>query len=134
MDNGESVAMGAVAAAVLAPLSVMDCGEPAALSLTESAAEKVAPEVAGVKVTEMVQAFPAATVVPQLLVCAKAEALAPVMENAMPVSAPLPLLVSVAVIAEDVTLAAVTGKLKPEPGLRMASGVAAEPVPDTLMV
>jgi hypothetical protein len=47
--GGVSVAAGA-AAAVPVPLSVVDCGEPEALSATESVAAKLAAD-AGVKVT-----------------------------------------------------------------------------------
>jgi len=54
------------------------CGEPAALSATETVAEKVA-AVAGVKVTEMVQLAPEASVLPQVVVSAKSDGLAPVM-------------------------------------------------------
>ena len=52
-------------------------GLPAALSLTESVAVRAAATV-GVKVTLMVQFAPAATLVPQVLVCAKSPGLAPV--------------------------------------------------------
>ena len=48
------------------PVMTADCGEPAALSATEIAAVRAAAE-AGVKVTVMVQAAPAASEVPQLL-------------------------------------------------------------------
>jgi len=49
------------------PVSVTVCGEPVALSVTETVAEKLATE-AGVKVTEMEQLAPAASVKPQALV------------------------------------------------------------------
>ena len=71
------------------PVRAAVCGEPEALSATESKALKFV-TVAGVKVMEMVQAADAASVVPQLFVCAKSVGLAPVMEMAMPVSTALP--------------------------------------------
>jgi len=49
------------------PVSVAVCGEPVALSATESVAEKLATE-AGVKVTEIAQWEPAASELPQVLV------------------------------------------------------------------
>ena len=71
------------------PLRVAVCGELEALSATESVAVKLATE-AGVKVIEMVQLAEAASMVPQVLVCAKSAELAPVMEIAMLVSDALP--------------------------------------------
>jgi hypothetical protein len=44
------------------------CGEPAALSVTDMLAVRV-PEVVGLKVIEMVQEPPAATLAPQVLTC-----------------------------------------------------------------
>lgn len=49
------------------PVTVTICGEPVALSATETVAAKLAAE-AGMKVTEMEQLAPAASVVPQVLV------------------------------------------------------------------
>jgi hypothetical protein len=90
-------------AGVPVPLSVVVCGEPAALSVTESVAEKL-PAAPGAKVMEMVQASPAASVVPQVVaLCAKLLALDPVMLMAMFVSAALPVLEIVAICAAEVT-------------------------------
>jgi hypothetical protein len=64
---GVSAAWGAVALAPV-PLNEAVWGEPAASSATVTAALKL-PAAVGAKVTEMVQLDPAASVVPQLLVC-----------------------------------------------------------------
>ena len=62
-----------------------------ALSVTVTVAVR-APVAVGVNVTLIVQLEFAATVVPQLFVCAKSPALAPVIDTLIPVSAvPLPL-------------------------------------------
>jgi hypothetical protein len=61
------------------PFSVTVCGEPLALSATETVAVKLAAE-AGVKVMEMVQLTPAASVSPQVLVSEKSLELVPAME------------------------------------------------------
>jgi len=80
------------------PLRETVWGEPAALSATLSVAAKVATDD-GANVMEIAQFAPAANEFPQLLVCAKL--LAPVPVNVMPemVSAPVPVLVSVATCA-----------------------------------
>lgn len=72
------------------PVTGTTCGLPAALSLTVTVPLAL-PETEGVKVTLMVQLAPAATVAPQLFVCAKF-ALAAILEI---VSAAVPLLESV---------------------------------------
>ncbi len=77
------------------------CGLPEALSATERLAVRV-PVAEGVKVPEMVQLAPAASVLGltgQVLVCAKSAALVPV--RLMPVieSAAVPVLVRVTVCA-----------------------------------
>jgi hypothetical protein len=64
--EGVSEGWGAVAV-VPVPLRVTFCGEPVALSATESVAAKLATE-AGVKVTEMEQVAFAASELPQVLV------------------------------------------------------------------
>jgi len=84
--------------AVPEPLKVAVCGELEALSATESVAVKLATN-AGVKVIEIVQLAEAASVVPQVLVCAKSAGFAPVMEIAMPVSAAVPVFDNVIVEA-----------------------------------
>ncbi len=75
--------------AVPVPVSVAVCGEPVALSITDSVAVSV-PVVAGVKVTEMSQLAPAARVVPQVVVSVKAVAFAPAIEMPVTVRAALP--------------------------------------------
>jgi hypothetical protein len=76
------------------PVTTPDCGEPAALSATEIAAVKLAAEV-GVKVTVIVQAAPAANVVPQVLVSPKLLAFVPVTEMPVIMRGVLPWLDSV---------------------------------------
>lgn len=78
------------------PVSFTLCGEPLALSATLRAAVR-APFAAGLKVTDMVHFCPAATLVPQVFVCVKSTELAPVTEIEIPVSGPVPELVSVTV-------------------------------------
>ena len=56
-----------------------DWGDPAILSAIKSEAER-SPSAEGVKLTCTVQLVPAATVEPQLLVCAKSAALVPARE------------------------------------------------------
>jgi hypothetical protein len=77
------------------PLRETVCGLPVALSVTESVPLKL-PEVAGVKVTLMVQFAAAARLEPQLLVCEKF----PVTPIAEIVSVAVPELVSVTGIFE----------------------------------
>ena len=72
------------------------CGEPAALSATETVAAKLAAE-AGVKVIAMEQLALAASDSPQVLVWAKSVGLAPVMVMELMLSAALPVFLSVAV-------------------------------------
>jgi hypothetical protein len=114
-------------AAVPVPVSAMDCGEPAALSLTERFAAKVATEV-GAKVREIRQLPPAASDAPHVLVCVKLPAPAPVIPMPAIVSGALPLLVSCAVCTALVLpLVAVNVK---ETGVREAMGAGtAVPVP-----
>ena len=56
-----------VEAAAPVPVRATFCGEPVALSATSRVAVKV-PVAAGLKLTEMVQVAPAASVVPQVVV------------------------------------------------------------------
>ncbi len=76
------------------PLSVTWCGLPVALSVTLNVPLRV-PVAVGVKVTLMVQLAPAATLVPQLFVCAKS----PLVPTELMVRAPLPVFVSVTEMA-----------------------------------
>jgi hypothetical protein len=74
----DKVAVGGVAAPV--PKSEMLWGLPAALSAIVSEADLL-PEAVGLKVTLIAQLAPEATLVPQLLDCAKSTAFAPAMLN-----------------------------------------------------
>jgi len=80
------------------PVSVAVCGDPAALSATDSVALRPVAE-AGVNVTEMEQLAPAARDVPQVLVWAKSLGSEPVIVMPVMASAALPVLESVAVCA-----------------------------------
>lgn len=61
------------------PLSATDCGELTALSVIVTVAFRVPTEVsAGANVTEILQDFPTASEAPQLFVCPKSVAFAPV--------------------------------------------------------
>ena len=74
------------------PVSVTVCGEPVALSATESVAVKLAAD-AGVKVTEIVHVDDAASVLPQLFAeIAKSVGLAPPMLTLLMVREALPVL------------------------------------------
>jgi len=83
-------------AAVPVPVSATVCGEPVALSATETVAAKLAAE-AGVKVTEIEQLAPAASVEPHALVCAKSLGLAPPMLMPVMFSTASPVFLSVAI-------------------------------------
>jgi hypothetical protein len=104
------------AAAVPVPESAEVCGEPVALSATESVAEKLVAE-AGVKVTYMEQDDPAASVEPQAFTpveIAKSLGLAPVMLGTMLFNALVPVFDSVAAMAAEVVPAGVPGKEREE--------------------
>ena len=94
-DPGVSTATGA-GAAVPEPLSTTVCGEPLALSVTARAALKLATDV-GANVMEMLQLAPAASDAPQVLVCAKLPAFAPVRAMSVMDRAAAPELVNVTV-------------------------------------
>jgi hypothetical protein len=104
---GESDTMGV---AVPAPVSVTVWGDPVASSVTEIVVVKLAAET-GVKVAEIVQVLPAASVVPQLVVSAKSDVLAP--ESVMPemFRTALPVFDSVVDMAVAVEPTDVFGKL-----------------------
>jgi hypothetical protein len=90
---GDSVTGGAPV-----PLRLTGCVEPLTLpelSVTVSVAVKLPDAAAGVKLTEMVQLLPAATVVPQLFVCPKSLAFVPLMATLATVNGPVPVLLSV---------------------------------------
>ena len=123
---GESVAIGA-AGAVPDPLSVAVCGEPVALSATETVAAKLATEP-GVNVTEIVHVAPAASDPPQVFVSAKSVGFAPPIVIPEIVSAALPVFDSVSICALEVTPDATLPKFN-VPGESVAVGAAAA-VPD----
>src|SRR5436305_136269 len=98
MLTAERLAAG-VGAAVPAPESVTLCGLPAALSVIVTAPVRV-PVAVGVNVRLMAQFAPAASDVPQVVVCAKSPMAAmPVMVRAV-----LPVFESVTVCAALVVL------------------------------
>ncbi len=70
LPNERDVGVRLTDSAVPVPERLAVCGLFVALSVTVKVAVRV-PEVAGVKVTLMVQLAPAARLVPQLLLCAK---------------------------------------------------------------
>jgi hypothetical protein len=78
----------------------MDCGELEALSVMFTVAER-ASALPGVKTTLIVQDFPALTVLPQVLVCAKLAAFAPESAMVTPVRSALPPLVSETLCAAE---------------------------------
>ena len=93
--EGVSETAGA-AVLVPVPVSATVCGDPVALSATESMAEKLAAK-AGVKLIEIEQLAPAASELPQVFVCAKSEGFAPPTLTLLIVSVALPVFLSVAV-------------------------------------
>ena len=123
---GESVATGA-GGTVPEPVSVAVCGEPVALSATETVAAKLAAKL-GVNVTEIVHIAPAARDVPQVFVSAKSVGFAPPMEMPEMVSAALPVFDSVSICAAEVTPVFTLPKLSVV-GESVAVGAAAA-VPD----
>jgi hypothetical protein len=109
-DCGEPVSEKFATEDVPVPVSVELCGEPAALSATESVAVKLAAD-AGVKVTEIVHVPSAASVVPQVFAeMAKSVGLDPPSVTPVIVSAPLPGLESVRLCAAAVEPTAVDVK------------------------
>jgi hypothetical protein len=82
------------AAAVAVPESAMLCGEPVALSAMLRLALKL-PAADGAKLTDRLQAAPAATLVPQVFVVLKLLAFVPASEMELTVNAAFPVLVRV---------------------------------------
>ena len=80
------------------PLRTTVCGDPEASSAIETEAEKLAAE-SGVKVTEMEQLAPAASVAPQVLVWANSDGFVPVTVIPLMFSTALPVFLSVATCA-----------------------------------
>jgi hypothetical protein len=125
-EVGEREAAGA-AAVVPVPLSVTDCGEPVALSATESMAAKLVAE-AGVKVIDMEQLALAASELPQVLVWAKSVGLVPAIEIPEMAKAAVPVFLSVTVCAVEVEPE--TAEKVSDVGEREAAGAdAVVPVP-----
>ena len=119
--------------AVATPVNELVCGEPVALSVTESVAVSV-PAAVGSKVTEMVQEEPAASAPPQVFVAAKAALLVPVKLMLAIASGALPVLVSVAVCAVLFVPVSMEPKSRVE-GVSVAAGAAAAvPVPVRVLV
>jgi ribose/xylose/arabinose/galactoside ABC-type transport system permease subunit len=104
------------------PLSETVCGEPEALSATLSVAVKLEAD-AGVKVTLMEQLALAANDAPQLLVCAKFDGFAPVIEMLLMVSGAVPVFANIAVCA-TLVVPLVEAKLS-VPGVSDACGAVA---------
>jgi hypothetical protein len=129
---GERVAIGA-GGTVPVPLSVAVCGEPVALSATETVALKLAAD-AGVKVTEIVHVAAAASDVPQVFVSAKSAGFVPPMVMPEMASAALPVFDSVSICPAEVTPVFTLPKLNVA-GERVAVGAAAAvPVPCSVML
>ena len=106
--------------AVPVPVSVTVCGDPVALSATESMAEKLAAE-AGVNVTEIEQLAPAASELLQVLLCAKSPGFVPPRLTLLMVKAASPLFLRVtACMALVVPVCAVNAR---EGGVSEAAGV-----------
>jgi len=113
---------------VAAPVRVLVCGEPAALSVTVSVAESV-PAALGAKTTEIVQEPPAASALPQLFVEVNEELLVPATLMLLMFSVALPVFVSVAVCAAVVVPVDIDPKSSLE-GVSVAAGAAVlVPVP-----
>ena len=85
------------------PVKLTLCGEPVALSLMLIDADR-GPDAVGVKVTEIVQLAPAATLLPHVLVWWKSDALVPVTPTPVMDSAALPEFETVIVWATLVVL------------------------------
>jgi hypothetical protein len=114
------------------PVRLAVCGDPEALSATDSVAAKLA-AVAGVNVTYMKQLEPAANVAPQAfapVVNAKSLGLAPVRLATMLFNGAVPVFDSVAANAAEVVPVTVFGKASD--GVSEATG--AVPVPVKLAV
>src|SRR6266536_774906 len=130
---GASATAGAGSAPV--PLSATVCGLPAASSATERLALRL-PLAVGLKVTEIVHAAPAASVLGlsgQVLVCAKSSGFVPARPMPLIVSGALPLFVSI------VDCAGLVVPLVWEPKVRLVgvsatAGAAAAAVPERSML
>jgi len=115
------------------PLTENDCGDPVALSVTTTDEPRL-PVIPGVNVTEMLQLLFAATELPQVLVCAKADDVPPLSAMLEIVSAALPLFVIVTDCAVEVVPTFVAVNVRP-PGEKASVGAgAAVPVPFSVTV
>jgi len=115
------------------PERVAVCGLPVALSVRVTEAAKD-PLAAGMNVTLTVQLAPAATLPPQLLLCAKSPGFAPVSLMLLMLKAALPVLLSVEVWAELVVPTAWLPKARVV-GDKLAVGCPTPtPVPDKEML
>jgi hypothetical protein len=114
------------------PERVAVWGLPVALSVSVTEAAKD-PLAAGLNVTLTVQLAPAATLAPQLLLCAKSPGFAPVSVMLLMLKAALPVLLSVKVWAELVVPTAWLPKARVV-GERLATGFVLAPVPERVAV
>ena len=96
MPKARLVAERLTRAAVPVPERLAVCGLPLALSVMLTEAVRL-PLAAGLNVTLIVQLAPAATELPQVLVCAKSLALVPVRARLVMLKAALPVLPKVRV-------------------------------------
>ena len=108
-EAGVSEATGAGGGAVPAPLSATICGDPAALSATKRVAVKLAAE-AGLKVTDIEQLAPAASVLPHVLVSLNSLGFAPAIVIPVMVSDAFPVFDSEMLGADAVAPTTVFGK------------------------
>jgi hypothetical protein len=126
-EEAERLTTGAEAAAPV-PVRLTDCGLPEALSVMLRLLDRV-PDAVGVNVTLMVQFAPAATELPQLLVCAKSPLFVPVTAMLVRFSEALPVFERVTVCAALVVPTVWLVKVS-EAAERLTTGAeAAAPVP-----
>ncbi len=126
-EEAERLTTGAEAAAPV-PVRLTDCGLPEALSVILRPPDRV-PEAVGVNVTLMVQFAPAATELPQLLVCAKSPLFVPVTAMLVRFSEALPVFESVTVCAALVVPTVWLVKVNEEAERLTTGAEAAAPVP-----
>jgi hypothetical protein len=109
------------------PLSATVCGEPDALSATDSIAVSLPAEL-GEKVMLTEQVAPAASIEPQLLVSEKVLAFAPVIEIPVSDSDAVPELV-INTVCEALVVPALAEKLNGPEGIRDTAGAVVAAVP-----
>jgi hypothetical protein len=128
-EDGEIVRVGVLVATPV-PLRLAEFVLPATpplLSVTVTTAVRV-PTPLGVKLTEILQLAPTASVLPQVLVCEKSPALLPPIAIDVIVSAAAPVLAKTSVCTPAEVLTAVLLKMR-KPGLGEKSVSGAAPVP-----